>query len=150
MREYALSEGKKYKIKPYTLTTLIFFYQKDASIIHSSMNSIAIDLIFMLTSNILVSSIQFWTKCQKWQGQLKQLFSSHTHTHSRTHTQTRNQTEHCYDNKCRCQTRIASLSLEICKILIHVISKFFLKLLFKRLHDLYYTTKLILHLVFTI
>lgn len=63
MREYALSEGKKYKIKPYTLTTLIFFYQKDASIIYSSMNSNAIDLIFMLTSNILVSSIQFWTKC---------------------------------------------------------------------------------------
>lgn len=63
MCEYALSEGKKYKIKPYTLTTLIFFYQKDASIIYSSMNSIAIDLIFMLTSNILVSSIQFWTKC---------------------------------------------------------------------------------------
>lgn len=53
---------KKYKIQQYTLKTLIFFL-KDASIIHSSMNSIAIDLIFMLTSNILVLSIQFWTKC---------------------------------------------------------------------------------------
>lgn len=63
MCEYALSEEKNTKFSNTLWQHLFFFYQKDASIIHSSMNSIAIDLIFMLTSNILVSSTQFWIKC---------------------------------------------------------------------------------------
>lgn len=145
MHEYALSEGKKYKMKPYTLTTLIFFLSEGC------INNIFINEFHCNRFNFHVN-IQYPCFINTILDQMLELARpalnnclAHTHTLTHTHTNT-----HCYDNKCRCHTRIASLSLKICKILIHVISKYFLKLLFKRLQDLYYTTKLILHLVFTI